>query len=122
MGNPAILPGITGDPIPPPRLQVLWRVYRLRDRGEKLPRDAVLRTGQTGFLQIRAEGAELVARLLHPSGYPVLDSLREVRLARQDVAGMVLHGSVLSVKSGTTSEIPQAWWCLVASAAPVDGV
>lgn len=98
---------------------MLWRVYRLRKRGEKLPRDAVLRTGQTGLLQIRREGEGLVARLIDPSGHPVLAALYEVRLVRQDVAGMVLHGSVLSVKGGVTSDVLQALWCLVVSAQPL---
>jgi hypothetical protein len=62
----------------------------------------------------------LVARLVHPSGYPALESLHEVRVVRHDADGLLLHGSVLSVKSGTTRDLPQAWWCLVASAEPIE--
>lgn len=50
-----------------------------------------------------------MTRLVYPSGHPSLDSLQDVRMVRDDEDGLLLHGPVLSVRSGVTSKIPQAW-------------
>lgn len=119
MGNPAILPTLPGEQVQPPRLEVRWMVYRLRTQGEKLCRDDVLRTARRGNLKLHRDGDQLTALLVDPSGYPTLDSLHDARVIRMDASGLLLHGSVLSVKGGVVSEIPQAWWCLVERAEPV---
>lgn len=109
MGNPETLrhpPG--GPPVEPPKNRVLWTVYQLRQYGEKLPRDLVLRTGKTGTLEMLPMGAGLRARLLHPFTDEALDSMWDAKVVRMDERGMLLHGAALNGD-------PQAWWCLVAS-------
>lgn len=121
MGNPEILPRLGCQPVPPPQMQVLWMVYRLREDGKRLAPQEVLCTGRTGVLELLPHDSTLTARLVDASGYPTLDSLHNARVIRHDKhRGLLLHGTVLSVKSGRTRELPQAWWCLVASAKPLD--
>ncbi|TWO71913.1 hypothetical protein FN976_07945 [Caenimonas sedimenti] len=117
MGDPSILPAAAEPTTRPPKLRVLWTVYRLRAMGEKLPAEHVHLAG-TGTLEFwaGADGA-IHARLMDPSGYPTLDALDRVRL-RPCKGGLLLHGTTLSAKKGDVRELPQAWWCVVQSAAP----
>jgi hypothetical protein len=110
LGNAPIIrhpPG--GPPVEPPQHRVLWVVYKLRQNGEKLPRDLVLRTGKRGTLELmEAPPAGMRARLLDPfTGEPVA-SMWDVRVIRHDERGLLLHGVTLNSE-------PQAWWCLVHS-------
>jgi hypothetical protein len=96
---------------------VLWSVYRLRAYGEKLPREHVQFAG-TGTLEFWCGTDQaLRARLLDPSGYPTLDALDNVRL-RPCKGGLLLHGTTISSRKGEVTDLPQAWWCVVASAEP----
>ncbi|TWO67774.1 hypothetical protein FN976_25655 [Caenimonas sedimenti] len=114
MGNPEILKPPAPPPERPPKLRVLWRVYRLRDRGEKLPPAEVHPSG-VGTMEFWSGGdAALHARLVDPTGYPALDALNNVRLAPcKD--GLLLYGTTLASKKGDVTEVPQAWWCVVNS-------
>jgi hypothetical protein len=95
-------------------LRVLWRIYRLRERGEKLPAAEVHVSG-VGTLEFWAGGDRaLNARIIHPSGYPALDALSNVRLAPCQ-GGLLLYGTTLTSKKGDVTEAPQAWWCVVDS-------
>lgn len=119
MGNPAILWPVGGEKPPPNPQRVLWRVYRLRERGEKLPRDAVLRTAQVGVLDFWClpDRTDLNVWLIHPSGHPNLDAMQDVRLLpnKKSPHGLMVAGTVVSVARGATGAFPQVWWCVVDS-------
>jgi hypothetical protein len=121
MGNPAILgkiedvdDGVVVLPRPP---RMLWAVYQLRDYdGTKLTTRQIVRSLQVGVLSINratTETDEMVARLVHPSGYPPLANLWNARLSRLDAErGLLLYGTILNSRHGTVLDVPQAWWCV----------
>ena len=115
MGNPEILASrfpIGSDQVQPPENRVLWVVYQLRQYGEKLPREQVLRTGKTGMLEMLPMDTGLRVRLLRPDGECV-DGLWDAKVVRFDQRGLLLHGRTVKAE-------PQGWWCLVDSATPRD--
>lgn len=98
-------------------------VYRLRQHGVKLNPDEVLHTGKLGVLEFwrpRDEPDRLNARLRDAAGNVALDNLDNVVLVRSHLEnGLLLRGTVLSVKSGEVTEMKQSWWCLVHSVEPL---
>ncbi len=112
-----------GVPIPQPAHRVLWQVYLLRDGGEKMPKGMAAYQPKVGTLAFwRSPDAphQLNAKLWDPSGFPALEALDDVRVAPSPRAGgLLLHGQVLSVKSGRATPVPQAWWCVVHALRPV---
>jgi hypothetical protein len=121
IGNaPILIPKESGKAFTPPAQRVLWRVYALRERGEKLPGDTVLRRSQLGVLKIRGGPGtnRLTASLIHPSGYPALGNLYDVVLLSgpHDRCGLKLGGTeTFTISSGDFQDRPQVWWCVVES-------
>jgi hypothetical protein len=107
--------------VAPPERRVLWRVYCLRERGEKLPGDVVLRRSQVGHLRFAGAPDDIRASLIHPSGYPTLENLYTARLISgpHDRCGLKLAGTELvTFAAGDYRDVPQVWWCVVDSLGP----
>jgi hypothetical protein len=107
----------------PPRHRAIWIVYSLRDQGEKLPAEAVMRTAKMGLLEFWRSTMKpdaLNARLTDAAGYPVIGNLSDVVVLRGPPGGgLLLHGTQLSTRAGQVMDIPQAWWCVVHSLQPL---
>jgi hypothetical protein len=96
-----------------------WRVYWLRERGVKLPREAVLQTARVGYLTVDTLGPQ--ARLEDRHGNE-LGRLDEVQLR------MLLHSGALMLRGNefvqdrrSARDYPQAWWCVPELATPPRG-
>lgn len=120
MGNPGILRSPDSRaPVLPPALRVLWLVYKLREAGQPLTREQVMRTGQLGRIEFYGRpGDPMIARLVHPTQDTVLENLFKVELcppaSGRVVNGLLLTGEVLAtMRGGGFQEVPQTWWCKV---------
>lgn len=99
-------------------------VYRLRDRGIKLPRPFPPVAGDVLLAKVdRGDLKYLQARLVVDSR-EVLPPLHQAVVSRVTRNGMVIHGAEMVQRvpgSGKTqvSKHPQTWWVLVMAEAPV---
>lgn len=103
-------PAPTGPAPAPQPVAMRWCIYWLRERGVKLPREAVLQTARTGYLSVEMLGPQ--ARLQDRHGNE-LGRLDEVRLRLLLPTGaLMLRGTELCQDRRTLRDFPQAWWCV----------
>jgi hypothetical protein len=107
MPNPGILGPRGADLRPPDVPALLWNVYRLRDRGDKLDRAEILRTHRVGQLVI--EPGEGGRAKLRDEGGRMLDALGEVRVRKLTPGG----GLLLVGRERGPAGAAQAWWCVL---------
>lgn len=89
-----------------------WKVFRLRERGVKMPREQIVRAAVIGSLRIHVlEGPQ--AHLIDQHGNE-LGRLSDVRIRRLLSNGsMLLYGMSLYQDRRTIDSHPQAWWCVL---------
>jgi hypothetical protein len=98
-------------------------VYRLRDRGIKLPRLSSPQSGDVQLAKIdRGDLRYLQARLLD-GDRDVLPPLHKAVITRVSSNGMVIHGEEMASRKPSSiktrvSSYRQTWWALVQCATP----
>lgn len=98
-------------------------VYRLRDRGIKLPRPFPPVAGEVLLAKVdRGDLKYLQAKLVVDSR-EVLPSLHQAIVSRVTRNGMVIHGTEMAQRvpgsgKAKVSKHPQTWWVLVVAEAP----
>lgn len=113
--------------IPPPQIlyafTVFSTVYRLRNRGDKLPPDAIKQGSSRGYLRMHARlrrpgWPSVMLATLCTADYdyviPCLDAARVLKIER---GGILVTGTEViprgrSAKRLTADRFPQAWWCI----------
>jgi hypothetical protein len=104
-------------------LQMQASVYRLRDRGIKLPRPSSPQSGDVQLAKIdRRDLRYLQARLLD-GDLDVLPPLHKAVITRVSNNGMVIHGEEMASRKPSStktrvSSYRQTWWALVQCEAP----
>lgn len=94
---------------------MMVRVYRLRDKGEKLDRAAVRETAVQGVLRFGRHVVvpEWEARLFSPGGRE-LAMLRCAQIMRIERGGILIRGSITEFDDAGQHHYMQAWWCVPA--------